>query len=705
MEGTYVTLAEAAELEGIKYNTMIARMARNSQKYMTKNIKSEIGGRDTVMVKVSSLSKQARNAYRERQRLPQEPADQELDLSSAPWYVTSDPEWYMSAYKKNYYKGVELRDIIQKFLKSSPVCSGGQSDYAEQFAKEYLNASQRTLYRYVKDYHTAMAWASKMGRSDSMDYSWYTVLALCRKPKQTGAFPSFSEEIKTTIGYIWFHPEFAANQPTRQMLYEKLEEVAAANNWEKIPSYNSVCRYITWMMEDQRMKNAHFLAEKGLREYRNKVMVKASRDTSSVRVMEYVMGDEHTFDCWVSFTDMNGKTRPIRPKLIAWVDVRSRSIMGDIICKDGNARRLKESLLKMLLQEHGGIPRYLIIDNGKDYTSRQMTGRSRKERHGEPQEPVYYGNELAFGDEERGFYRSIGIEDDRRALPYQPWDKGQIERFFGTVCSKFTKWMASYTGTLTGSKTSSKVTKDVQKLFEQGKLLTMDEFVEAWSKWLEKYHHSLHRGLKKAGEEWTTPWDLFENGERYERALPPKSQLTLLMLEEENVLVRNVGICRWNLEYRAQELCDYIGETVNIKYDPNDITTIYVFDRKTKKRICDAVSQELLQMAPSMRKDVFENHIKMQKRQERRDRELLKETQDAWEDLAARSESFSPAAGGIDLMIQGKGKKASKVVQIPEDQTYRRNPELRKLLKNPENNTHLMREAQKALEQMKAMES
>ncbi len=706
MEEAYVTLAEAAELEEMKYNTMVIRMSRNQQTYDTKTIKSETGGRDTVMVKVSSLSKKARNAYQERLRLQQVTEGQELDISSAPWYVTSDPEWYMAAYKQNYYKGIELRNIVRKFLQQAEgSMPGGKTEYAEQFAREYLKKDQRTLYRYVKDYSLAAAWASRMGRADGLNYDWYTVLALCRKPKQSGMFPSFSDEVKKVIRYIWFHPDFASNQGTKQMLYGKLEELAEANKWEKIPSYNSVCRYVTWLMEEKRMKNAHFLAEKGLKEYRNKVAVKGSRDTSSIQVMEFVMGDEHTFDCWVSFTDANGKTAPIRPKLVAWIDVRSRTIMGDVICKDANGRVLKQSLLKMMYQEHGGLPRHLIIDNGKDYTGRAMTGRSRKVRHGEPEgSKEYMGNELAFDDETIGFYRSIGIEDDRRALPHQPWDKAQIERAFGTVCSQFTKWMASYTGTLTGSRTSAKVTKDIQKMFEQGQLLTMDEFMEAWRKWLEKYHNKLHRGLKKAGEQWVTPFGMFENGDRYEKALPPKSQATILMLESENVLVRNVGIQRWGLEYRAQELCDYIGELVNIKYDPNDITTIYVFDRKTHRRICDAASQELLQMAPQMNKEVYEKHMRMKKKQEKKDRELLKEASTSLEELAERSAGFNPVTGGIDLMIRGEGKKAAKVIQVPEDPAYRKNPELRKLRKNPETNTHLTRNAKKALEQLKAME-
>ena len=102
---------------------------------------------------------------------------------------------------------------------------------------------------------------------------------------------------------------------------------------------------------------------------------------------------------------------------------------------------LKQSLLKMLYQEHGGVPKYLYIDNGKDYTGFEMTGRSRKERH---------GNELAFEEEVRGFYKSIGILDDHRAKPFEAWNKGEVERFFlKTVCSQFfqKKWL-SYTGTL-----------------------------------------------------------------------------------------------------------------------------------------------------------------------------------------------------------------------------------------------------------------
>lgn len=400
----YVTLEEAASLEHRDYEAMKKCIQRNSEKYKVSFQKPENGGKDRVLVAVSSLSKPARNAWKEREKLrllaeaksdpeTEKPADIRAD---APWYVGTDLEWYMSTYKENYYRGIELRGIIQKFLQYD---DRGRTQYAEEFSEEHLGKNKRTLYRYLESYNEALAWADRLGREDGCDYSFFTVLALCRKPKQTGLFPAFTPEVKQAIQNIWFHKDFAANNSTREMLYEKLQLLAEMNGWDYIPSYQSVTRYINYLMTEGGMGSAHYLAARGYKEYKNRKVVKASRDTGSLQVMEVVMGDEHTFDCWVSYTMPNGKVKAIKPVLVAWIDVRSRTIMGDVMCEHANSQILKESLLKAMYQEHGGVPKYLYIDNGKDYTSFEMTGRNRKDRH---------GNELAFEEDVRGFYRSIG---------------------------------------------------------------------------------------------------------------------------------------------------------------------------------------------------------------------------------------------------------------------------------------------------------
>ena len=49
MAESYVTLSEAAELEGIKYKTMAQRLSRKKQAFETKTEKSETGGKDVVV--------------------------------------------------------------------------------------------------------------------------------------------------------------------------------------------------------------------------------------------------------------------------------------------------------------------------------------------------------------------------------------------------------------------------------------------------------------------------------------------------------------------------------------------------------------------------------------------------------------------------------------------------------------------------------
>ncbi len=694
MAEAYVTLAEAADLEGIRYDAMARRTQRNKNSFLTKTEKSETGGRDVVMVAVSSLSKPARNAWREREKLKKlselpDGSAPEIRKSETPWYVEVDIDWYMENYRANYYKAVELGNVIRRFLRYD---EKGRTEYAEEYARKYLGKGARTLYRYTKSYLEATAWADRLEKETGDGYEFLKVLCLCRKPKEAGKFPSIRPEVRQAIKNIWFHEDFACNQGTREMLYEKLTLIAGINHWEKLPSYQTVVRYINHLMEDENLRNAWFLASRGSREYKNRVMVKGSRDTGALRVMEVVMGDEHTFDCWVSYRQPNGTVIPIRPKLVAWVDVRSRVVMGDMICKDADSDILKQSLLKMLYSEPGGVPEYLYIDNGRDYTSKAMMGTDRNDRRG-----------LHFDNETKGFYKSIGIKDTHRALPYEPWSKGQIERFFRTVCNRFTRWMKSYTGTLTGSRTSDKIDKDIQRMFDRGELLTMEEFYEKWHEWLTTvYMHTENSGLKKAGEQYRKPYDCFMNEDRYIKAVPPKKYCTMLMMRSDNVLVRNIGITRWGYEYRSDELCDYIGRKVNIKYDPDDITVLYVFDQKGR-RVCEAYCQELLSIAPVVPQKVVEEHRKMQKRQIRRDRERLEEALRPFEEMNEAYIGFNRTAGGIDLMIGGEGKKPAKVIEIPDDRTYRQGFRAEKQDLPETDSGYMSQQAESALKKLRTM--
>ncbi len=695
MDGAYVTLGEAAELEGIGYDTMNKRVQREPGKFRVAMEQRKSGGRDQVMVAVSSLSKKARAAWKERERLKglADAPDQEQEDKQgieAPWYVDADIDWYMEAHKEEWYKAMELGNVIREFISFD---EKGKTEHAEGFARERLGKGSRTLYRYVKAYLEAGAWAERLHKQDGGNYEFFRVLCLCRKPKEAGTFPSFTPQVRQAIKNIWYHPDFAANQGTKEMLYEKLEEIRAAMGWEKIPSYQSVVRYINYTMEPGRMKNAWYLASRGDIAYRNKVMVKGERNTKDLKVMQLVMGDEHTFDCFVAYRHPNGKISAIKPHLAAWIDIRSRMILGDVMCKDANADILKQSLLKLLYHDAGSVPQYIYIDNGKDYTAKEMTGHARNDRQ-----------RLMFDDATKGFYRSIGIEDYHRSLPYYAWTKAQIERFFRTVCNKFSRWFVSYTGTLTGSKTFAKVDKDINGMLARGELITLEEFYEVWSKWLrEVYMERDHSGLKKQGEAFISPRGCFENAERYEKALPPKSYATLLMMKSEKRYVKNTGIQMGGLSYRSDELCAYIGSYVDIKYDPHDMGTVYVF--KDGKQVCEAYAQELLTFASEngVEQKALKEHLTRQKKQYREDRKILEDANVPFDEINGQYAGFKDTVGGIDLMAGKKtGKGKGKIIAMPEDNTYRSGFRGKKPDVAEEENGYINRQAEEALKTLRA---
>ena len=283
MPDVFITIEEAAAFEGIKYNTLIQRMKRNPKQYKTQTQAREGGGKDQVLISVASLTTKARKAYRAAQKV--DGRDVIIDRRAAeatPWYVDADLNHYIESNKKRFYEAVELAARVQDFIDYD---GPDRTAYAERFALG-LGVSPQTLYRYTQNVLEANAWALKLEKEDGQNRDYFRALALCRKPKETGTFPSLTPEQKALIENIWFDRRFAANLGTIEMLYERFEEEAERRGWESYPSIKTVARYIKYLMDTPGAESARYLAANGTREWKNKKMVKARRDATSLEVME-----------------------------------------------------------------------------------------------------------------------------------------------------------------------------------------------------------------------------------------------------------------------------------------------------------------------------------------------------------------------------------------------------------------------------------
>ena len=679
----FITLEEAAAFEGVKYNTLIQRMKRNPQQYETRQQAREGGGKDQVLIAVASLTAKGRKAWRAAQKVDGRDVIIGKRAEEVPWYVEADLNHYIEGHKKAYYEAVELAARVQEFIDYT---GPERTAHADRLALG-LGVSTPTLYRYTENILKANAWAMKLEREDGQSRDYFRALALCRKPREKAAFPSLTDEQKALIENIWFDRRFAANLGTIEMLYEKFEEEAQGRGWESYPSIKTVARYIKHLMDSRGAASARYLAANGTREWRNKMMLKGKRETTSLEVMELVVGDEHTFDCWVQYTAPNGKIKAVRPVLVAWMDLKSRAIIGDVVCVTANGDTLKESLVKMIYT--AGVPKGILIDNGKDYTKKELTGQSRKQRK------IVFD----FDAETKGFYQSIGIEEVSRALPYQACVKN-IERFFSTVCSRFSKWFESYTGTLTTSKTEAKRHKDIDGMLERGELLTIEEFYEVWTKWKEtKYHTRKHRGLKDAGEKWVTPGEMFANGPRYQKAAPPREYAAMLLMKGDTARVGPQGITKFGVLYTDYELCYHKDQTVSVKWDADDMSKLYVYTLDGKK-ICEAVSAEVLSYGEHCSQEALEKHIRSQKRQYRETVDKLDEFTTPYEQRVEQGRP-SDAVGKLNLTI--KAERGPKVVSLPVDKEYRSEAADQRKKRAAARDEFLQAKAGAALAQLRAM--
>ena len=83
---------------------------------------------------------------------------------------------------------------------------------------------------------------------------------------------------------------------------------------------------------------------------------------------------------------------------------------------------------------------------------------------------------------------------------------------------------------------------------------------------------------RKTGRKWITPIELFQHGQRYEKAAPPREYAAMLLMKADTALVRNQGIMKFGTLYTDYELAKYVGEKVGIKWDIDDVTKLYVYN-------------------------------------------------------------------------------------------------------------------------------
>ncbi|MGL4676476.1 MAG: transposase domain-containing protein [Brevinema sp.] len=283
---------------------------------------------------------------------------------------------------------------------------------------------------------------------------------------------------------------------------------------------------------------------RGNRSQREKTQAYITRDPSSVLPNQIWVSDGHDANNYV----FNEYGKVIRPVVVVWQDIRSRMIVGWEIDETENTDLIITSLCNGV--EQHGVPHYAYVDNGKAYINKRTADK------------VHSENKLKA-------YSMLGITE-QVARPYNGKEK-PVERTWGTMDNDFAKFLPGYVG-----KNALSKPEGAERDLKKGNLLTLEEYKDAFTKWVRIYNTNLHTGMGMDGK---SPAEVYlENIVEIRRV--DKDTITLLRMVTVAELrtVTAGGKIRYNnREYIAPELLHYIGLKVELALDPKNLNIAYIY--------------------------------------------------------------------------------------------------------------------------------
>lgn len=316
--------------------------------------------------------------------------------------------------------------------------------------------------------------------------------------------------------------------------------VIAANLKEPKPSYSVIYKILKRLPEDMMV-----LAHNGNKEYEETFDLLYRRE--AVRPNAMWQADHCLLDIYVIGEDQ----QPVRPWLTIIIDDYSRAIAGYyFIFKSPSALQTALALRQAIWcksdykWEICGIPEILYTDHGSDFTSRHL--------------------EMSCADLKIDLiFSMVG----------KPRGRGRIERFFLTINQELLCHLPGY------------IAKDNPK--NMTKLLTLRQLEEKFKNYLLNEYHQLPHSITKVPP--IKRWG--ENGFLPQMPSSLEKLDLLLLTVSEPRKVHQDGIHFQTLRYIDTILAAYVGESVNIRYDPRDMAEIRVF--YDNKFLCRAICQEL----------------------------------------------------------------------------------------------------------------
>lgn len=279
------------------------------------------------------------------------------------------------------------------------------------------------------------------------------------------------------------------------------------------------------------------------------------RTVGHLHALELVNIDGHKFDVEVYIP---GRDKPVRPLMVTIQDIYSRKFVAWRICETENAADVRLTFAR-LFRDYG-IPKGIVLDNGRAFASKLITGgaKSRFRFKIKEEEPL-------------GLLTSLGMAI-HWAMPFRGQSK-PIERGFRDLCDSISRHPAfegAYVGNSPTAKPHNRGTAKVM----------WDDFVAEADRGMMRHNAKLGRRTETAkGSSFDQTFAASYASAPIGKATPEQLRMALLAAEHVTVRSRTGEIHLFGNRYWAEGCSQLHGKRVAVRFDPDNLSSeVFIYD-------------------------------------------------------------------------------------------------------------------------------
>ena len=347
------------------------------------------------------------------------------------------------------------------------------------------------------------------------------------------------------------------NQPTTSYVYYITKRWA--NKYMPdvhVPSENTIRRAI---QEIPKPVIKYF--REGHKVFEDECLPYIIRTYENILSNEYWSADYHTLDMMVK-DDITGEV--YRPHLIVWIDVRSRKMLSIRLRNESDSDGVVLSFRDAALA--WGLPINVYLDNGKEFLTYAFGGRGKRKS----ENTADYGTNIL---DRIGVNMTNAIVRNAKAKV--------IERAFKQVTEEFAKLFKTYCGNRPENRPErhNKVLKDTSNIPLASEVL---EDIKNYIEGIYNLRESKAEGLKGL-----TPNECYARNLITKKVITEEQANILLTRNEKKQSVSRNGVfVRIGSEkiyfYDAEFVALYQGQKVYVRFDPDNLVNVRVYDENEK---------------------------------------------------------------------------------------------------------------------------